>query len=261
MGFSGITGKVALVTGAAQGIGAAVVQMLAEQGAIVAAVDCNTFKLEQVVTQWNHNDLQVKAFSLDIGDSTAVQSTVQQIEQSLGAIDILVNVAGILRPASIATLSDDDWAATFNVNLNGLFYVSRAVVTYMAARNRGAIVTVGSNAAGVPRIDMAAYASSKAAAAMFTKCLALEYAKHHIRCNVVAPGSTDTDMQRMLWQDEHGAEQVIQGSLSTFKNGIPLGKIASPSDIADAVLFLVSDQAQHITMQELYIDGGATLGV
>lgn len=179
----------------------------------------------------------------------------------MGPIDILVNVAGVLRPGLIHSLSDEEWEATFSVNSTGVFNASRSVSKYMMDRRSGSIVTVGSNAAGVPRTSMAAYASSKAAAVMFTKCLGLELAEYNIRCNIVSPGSTETDMQWSLWADENGAEQVIKGSLETFKTGIPLKKLAKPSDIADAVLFLVSGQAGHITMHNLCVDGGATLGV
>jgi 2,3-dihydro-2,3-dihydroxybenzoate dehydrogenase len=131
----------------------------------------------------------------------------------------------------------------------------------MINRRRGSIVTVSSNAGHMPRTDMAAYASSKAAATMFTKCLGLELAQFGIRCNIVAPGSTNTEMLKLLWQDEKGEENVIKGSLETYKTGIPLHKIATPSDIAEAVLFLSSDKAGHITMNSLCVDGGATLGV
>lgn len=106
---------------------------------------------------------------------------------------------------------------------------------------------------------MAAYAASKAAAAMFTKCLGLELARSGVRCNVVAPGSTDTAMQRALWTGSDAGQRVIDGDPATYRTGIPLGRIAAPEDIADAVAFLASDRARHITMQELYVDGGATL--
>ncbi|MBW7461899.1 SDR family oxidoreductase, partial [Paenibacillus sepulcri] len=99
------------------------------------------------------------------------------------------------------------------------------------------------------------------AATMFTKCLGLELARHHIRCNIVSPGSTETAMQWSLWPDESGGEAVIAGSLESFRVGIPLQKLAETSDIADAVLFLASDRARHITMQDLRVDGGAALGV
>jgi len=110
---------------------------------------------------------------------------------------------------------------------------------------------------------MAAYAASKAAATMFTRCLGLELAEFGIRCNIVSPGSTDTDMQRALWPDDRSEAEavagVVRGSLPDFRVGIPLGRLAAPADIADAVLFLVSEQARHITMHDLYVDGGATL--
>ncbi|MGH8089238.1 MAG: SDR family oxidoreductase, partial [Stenotrophomonas sp.] len=133
------------------------------------------------------------------------------------------------------------------------------VVNRMVPRGRGAIVTIASNSAGTARTEMAAYAASKAAATMFTRCLGLELAPHGIRCNIVAPGSTLTPMQTGMWADADGAQRVIDGSLPTYKPGIPLRKLATPDDIAQAVMFLLSNQAGHITMSDLYVDGGATL--
>lgn len=260
MDSAGIRGKVALVTGAAQGIGEAVAQALAGLGAIVAAVDRNAAGLSGVVADLSASSLHAVAYPADVGDSSAVDEVVERIERELGPIEIVVNVAGLLRTGPIESLSDEDWKATFAVNVDGVFYVSRSVVRRMALRNSGSIVTVGSNASGVPRAQMSAYAASKAAATMFTKCLGLEYARHNIRCNIVSPGSTDTAMQRALWSSEDGAQAVIAGSPEAFRLGIPLGKLAMPSDIADAVIFLVSDRARHITMHDLCVDGGATLG-
>jgi 2,3-dihydro-2,3-dihydroxybenzoate dehydrogenase len=121
------------------------------------------------------------------------------------------------------------------------------------------IVTVASNAAGIPRMDMATYAAAKAAAAHFTRCLGLELAGAGIRCNVVSPGSTDTEMQRSLWTGGANMASTVAGSPEHYKTGIPLGRIADPADVADAVAFLVSDRARHITLHDLYVDGGATL--
>ncbi|KAF6603263.1 2,3-dihydro-2,3-dihydroxybenzoate dehydrogenase [Bacillus velezensis] len=257
----GMKGKTAVVTGAAQGIGEATALALAEQGVNVAAIDTNEDLLPGLTDRLRQKGVQAQGFAADVSDSAAVNDIIAAVERDMGPIEILANVAGVLRPGPVQSLSDEDWDHTFSVNTTGVFHVSRAVSRYMIERQKGAIVTVGSNAAGVPRASMAAYAASKAAAAMFTKCLGLELAAHHIRCNIVSPGSTETDMQRALWRDENGAQDVIRGSLDTYKTGIPLQKLAKPSDIANAVLFLASEQASHITMHDLCVDGGATLGV
>jgi 2,3-dihydro-2,3-dihydroxybenzoate dehydrogenase len=208
--------RIALVTGAAQGIGAAVVRALAERGARVAALDVNAEELNALTAE-----TQAVPFPADVRDSFEVDGAVDRIERELGPIDILVNVAGVLRMAPVTALSDEDWETTFAVNTTGVFNVSRAVARRMMPRRAGAVVTVGSNAAAVPRMQMAAYAASKAASTLFTKCLGLELAHHNIRCNVVSPGSTDTAMQRMLWTDETGPHAVIRGALDSYRLGIP----------------------------------------
>ncbi|QAT85734.1 2,3-dihydroxybenzoate-2,3-dehydrogenase [Corallococcus coralloides] len=250
----------AVVTGAAQGIGAAVARKLARTMP-VAVFDQNAAGLELLVAELRQQGLKATAFPVDVRDQDSIEDAIAYVDGKLGPIQVLANVAGILRMGSVLTQSDADWMSTFAVNTHGVFHVSRAVARHMVPRRSGAIVTVGSNAAGVPRMQMAAYAASKAASTMFTKCLGLELAEHGIRCNIVSPGSTDTAMQRGMWTDESGPVRVIQGSLDTYRTGIPLRRIATPEDIADAVVFLASDQARHITMHDLCIDGGATLGV
>ncbi|GAA0660884.1 2,3-dihydro-2,3-dihydroxybenzoate dehydrogenase [Kitasatospora atroaurantiaca] len=253
--------KVALVTGAAGGIGEAVVRALAERGVAVALVDRNADRLEQLAKELRNEGGRAEAFPADVTDSADVEAVIDGVEQQLGPIDYLVNGAGVLRLGQARALTDQDWATTFAVNTTGVFFVSRAVVNRMVARgSRGAIVTVASNAAGTARVDMSAYSASKAAATMFTKCLGLEVSKFGIRCNVVAPGSTDTPMLTALWEDNSAAQASIEGVASAFRVGIPLGRIAQPAHIADAVLFLLSDQAAHITMHDLTVDGGAALG-
>ncbi|MER0245854.1 2,3-dihydro-2,3-dihydroxybenzoate dehydrogenase [Streptomyces sp. HSW2009] len=251
-----LSGRIALVTGAGQGIGEAVARMLADQGAKVAAVDRNA---EGVTALAKDYGAGIEAHTADVTDSAAVESLVATVEETTGPIDVLVNVAGVLRPAPVAELTDQDWDETFAVNTTGVFHTCRAVTRRMSERRRGSVVTVGSNAAGVPRTSMAAYAASKAAATMFTKCLGLELARSGVRCNVVSPGSTDTAMQRQLWTDPQAPLRVIDGDPASYRVGIPLGRIAEPADIAEAVAFLVSDRARHITMHDLYVDGGATL--
>ncbi|MGY0464683.1 2,3-dihydro-2,3-dihydroxybenzoate dehydrogenase [Kitasatospora sp. cg17-2] len=269
---SELAGAVAMVTGAGQGIGAAVTRALVAAGAVVAAADRNPGPLAELADELSARPVEnapggaasggpVHPYLLDVSDAAAVESTVELMESQLGPIGILVNVAGILRVAPAVELTDQDWADSFAVNTTGVFHTTRAIGRRMAERGGGAIVTVGSNAAGVPRTGMAAYAASKAAATMYTRCLGLELGRSGVRCNIVSPGSTDTEMQRGLWGDDAAAAErrVVDGDPTSYRVGIPLGRIARPADIAEAVTFLVSDRARHITMHDLYVDGGATL--
>jgi 2,3-dihydro-2,3-dihydroxybenzoate dehydrogenase len=244
----------AFVTGAGAGIGRAVAVAFALEGVQVAAVDRDPEGIEKLAAEYD----TIRAYVADVSDAAQVDAAVEAAETELGPIQILANVAGILRTGPVVDCSDEDWADIFAVNAGGVFHTSRAVARRMTGRRGGVIVTVSSNAAGVPRSGMAAYAASKAAATHFTKSLGLELAEYGIRCNVVAPGSTDTAMQRALWTGD-GPGPVIFGDPAAFRTGIPLGRIAEPEDIADAVLFLASDRARHITMHDLYVDGGATL--
>lgn len=252
----------ALVTGAGQGIGAAVARLLAERGARVAAVDQRAEGITLLAKEAAEG--RISAHPADVTEPAGVESLVADVEETVGPLTVLVNVAGVLHTAPVVEYADTDWAHTFDVNATGVFHTSRAVARRMQPRRSGVIVTVGSNAAGVPRTGMAAYAASKAAAAMFTKCLGLELAGSGVRCNVVSPGSTDTPMQRALWPEQHPSgdtapDAVLEGDPGSYRTGIPLGRIADPVDIAEAVAFLVSDRARHITLHDLYVDGGATL--
>ncbi|MCM2476479.1 2,3-dihydro-2,3-dihydroxybenzoate dehydrogenase [Rhizobium sp. CG5] len=253
MQLTGFEGKTALVTGAGGGIGLAVVKLLLAMGVTVAATDVETAALAALDAE------RLLVHRLDVCDGAAVDRFVDGIARDWGHVDFGVNVAGVLQTTSVVETSEAVWNRVIAINATGVFLVSRALARSMIAQGSGAIVTVGSNAAGIPRQNMAAYAASKAAATMFTRCLGLELGPHGIRCNIVAPGSTLTPMQTGMWADDSGAEAVIEGSLKTYRTGIPLRKLAMPDDIAQAVVFLLSDQACHITMADLYVDGGATL--
>jgi len=254
---SEFTGQCVLITGAASGIGAELARRLLAERAQVIALDANADGLNTLKQDFPQTPLWTQ--TVDVSDSAAVNAAIEAGEQQLGPIDKLACVAGILQMGQITELSDEQWARTFAVNTNGIFHVCRKVAQGMLARGRGAIVNVSSNAAATPRAAMGAYAASKAAVSALSRCLGLELAPHGIRVNIVSPGSTDTAMQQAMWQQGSSRETVITGSAAQFRLGIPLQKIATPAEIADAILFLLSDHASHITLHDLRVDGGATL--
>jgi 2,3-dihydro-2,3-dihydroxybenzoate dehydrogenase len=176
----------------------------------------------------------------------------------MGGCSALVNVAGILRPSRIADISADDIRAMLDVNVLGVLHTLQGFAEQLVD-NRGAVVTVASNAAGTPRTSLGAYGATKAAATMLTHSFALENAASGVRGNVVQPGSTRTPMLESLWSSPADEQATLRGDLTAHRLGIPLGRIAEPTDIAATVAFLLSDDARHITLQELYVDGGATL--
>lgn len=253
-------GQVAVVTGAAGGIGQVVARRAAELGATVACLDHDAAALEVTVRDLVRTGLAAVAIACDVTDARQVEAAVDTVESTVGPVELLVNVAGVLRAGPLLGCSDRDWEQTFAVNTTGVFHCLRAAGRRMAARRRGAIVTVTSNSARVPRMNMAAYGASKAASGYLTRALGLELAALGIRCNVVNPGSTDSPMLRVLWSAGGGSSTgTLDGEPAAYRVGVPLRKLATPDDIADAVCFLLSDRADHITMQELTVDGGAAL--
>ena len=250
-------GEHVLVTGAAGGIGAALVRRLLEQGALVTALDLDATALDALQTHADPG--QLLARTVDVSDSAAVNAAVAAAENALGPIDRLACVAGVLQMGRVVDLDDAQWTRTLAINAGGVFNTCRAVSLRMMQRRRGAIVNVSSNAATTPRAAMAAYAASKAAVTQLSRCLALELAEYGIRCNIVSPGSTDTGMQRAMWRQGSSLEAVIAGHAPSHRLGIPLGKIATPDDVVESILFLLSERASHITLHDLRVDGGATL--
>ncbi|WP_259236585.1 2,3-dihydro-2,3-dihydroxybenzoate dehydrogenase [Aeromonas sp. BIGb0445] len=242
------SGKRVWVTGAGRGIGYEVAQQFVAAGAEVIGLD----------QAFPHADYPFATRELDIRDSQAVNACCERLLAD-GGLDVLVNGAGVLRLGPTEALSDSDWDDCIGVNASGVFYLLRALVPHFKAQRRGAIVTIGSNAAHVPRMQMAAYCASKAAVTSLTQTVGLELATFGVRVNLVSPGSTDTEMLRGMLPDEGAMARTIKGLPDQFKLGIPLNKIATPREIANTVLFLASDLASHITMQDLVVDGGATL--
>lgn len=242
------SGKRVWVTGAGRGIGREVAEQFVAAGAAVVGLDL----------AFPEADYPYAARLLDIGDAAAVNACCTALLAD-GGLDVLVNGAGVLRLGPTENLSDQDWHDCMTVNASGVFYLLRALVPHFKAQRRGAIVTIGSNAAHVPRMQMAAYCASKAAVTSLTQTVGLELAPFGVRVNLVSPGSTDTPMLRGMLPDEGAMARTIAGLPDQFKLGIPLRKIATPAEIANTVLFLASDLASHITLQDLVVDGGATL--
>lgn len=250
--------KTVWVTGANQGIGEAIAALFVKLGAKVIGIDQQfSGQLDPMLKQYSD---RFKAITLDIANADAVKATCQELLNQGERIDVLVNVAGILRMGQVDELSSEDWQQSLAVNVSGPFHLMQALIPTLKRQGHGNIVSVSSNANHMPRIAMAAYSASKAALTNLTMVAGLELAQYGIRCNVVSPGSTQTPMQWSMWQDQHGEANTIKGNPEQFKPGIPLQKLALPQDIAQTVVFLASAQANHITLQDIVIDGGATLG-
>lgn len=243
------SGQHVWVTGAGQGIGYRTALTFAEAGAVVVGLDL----------RFAENDYPFRTQLLDITDAGQVERVCRDLFTEQPRLDVLVNGAGILRMGATDSLALADWQDCLAVNAGGAFNVFRHTLPVFRAQRAGAIVSVASNAAHVPRLGMSAYCASKAALRSLCLTVGLEMAPFGVRCNLVSPGSTDTPMQRALWQTDQAEQQTIAGFPDQFKLGIPLGKIGRAQEVADAILFLASRHASHITMQDIVIDGGATL--
>lgn len=254
MRLTGFQGASAFVTGAAGGIGRAVVEALLEAGARVMATDSMDAKAAEGV------DPRAVWRVLDVRDRARACDLLAEAAALHGPVTLAVHAAGVLSTDGVLAITAGGWQHLADINIGGTLNMLSELGGAMIPQARGAIVVIGSNAGGVPRLGIGPYGATKAAAAMLTRCAGLELAGRGIRCNIVAPGSTLTPMQTGMWQDpQDGAARVIAGDAARFRAGIPLGKLASPQDIAQAAMFLLSDQAGHVTMADLYVDGGATL--
>ncbi|EDI7705776.1 2,3-dihydro-2,3-dihydroxybenzoate dehydrogenase [Salmonella enterica] len=242
--------KTVWVTGAGKGIGYATALAFVDAGARVIGFD----------REFTQESYPFATEVMDVADAAQVAQVCQRVLQKTPRLDVLVNAAGILRIGATDALSVDDWQQTFAVNVGGAFNLFSQTMAQFRRQQGGAIVTVASDAAHTPRIGMSAYGASKAALKSLALTVGLELAGCGVRCNVVSPGSTDTDMQRTLWVSEDAEQQRIRGFGEQFKLGIPLGKIARPQEIANTILFIASDLASHITLQDIVVDGGSTLG-
>lgn len=251
-----------VVTGAARGIGAAIAKQLLQQGYQVVGIDQQENPENWEITQQLQGSgiSRWQSFQQDI---TEKESTKLLLNQILKQYDVtgLVNAAGVLIMRSMLEAKTEDWENLFAVNVMAPIAISQQLAKHFCEKKQGSIVTISSNSSRVPRMQLGMYATTKAALSHYCRNLALEIAPHQVRLNIVSPGSTLTQMQQQLWTDNTPPPAVIDGDLNQYRTGIPLRKLAQPEDIANTVSFLLSDQAAQITMQEIVVDGGATLGV
>lgn len=251
-----VQGGTVVVTGAASGIGRAVAQLLADAGVATLLIDRNANELEATAAGLRaaHPAVEVRAAAADVTDAAAIAGLLD--DASIGAVGGLAHCAGVLATGPLLDADPGDVLETIRVNAVGSLVMMQAVGRRLrVGGSGGSMVVVGSNAGDTARIGIGAYGASKAAAHQLAHNLGLELAADQIRVNVVAPGSTDTPMQLATHADPAVA---IEGDLVRHRLGIPLGRIASPRDIAEVVVFLLSPRARHVTMQTITVDGGAT---
>jgi 2,3-dihydro-2,3-dihydroxybenzoate dehydrogenase len=252
--------KTAIVTGASQGIGKAIALALLADGVRVIALGRSAARLAALADEAGAAAGRLETAALDLSDHTGFQALLGPWIDRFGGIDHLVNAAGVLEAVRLLDAPADALRRVTATNFLDTLELTLPVARHMAARRQGSIVTIGSNAGTTPRVGLGAYPASKAAIIQAMKCLGLELAEHGVRCNIVSPGSTNTEMQRQTQAATRGLEGVLNGDPATWRLGIPLRRMAEVGDVADLVLFLLSDRARHITMENIVIDGGATLG-
>ncbi|GAA3225367.1 2,3-dihydro-2,3-dihydroxybenzoate dehydrogenase [Pseudonocardia petroleophila] len=253
-----LAGRTAAVTGGGRGIGAAIAAALAREGATVAVIDKDAEGAERTAAGLGGVAVAVAA---DLTDAEQAERAVQDVVDAVGAPDVFVNNAGILRAGDLTTSPVEDWDAQFAVNTRAAYLSVRAASRHMRERAAGgSIVVVTSNCADTPRMDLGAYCASKAATDMMARCLALELAGAGIRVNSLCPGSCDTELQREQWRRLGiGPERQIAGDPATFRTGIPMGRLTTPEDVADLAVVLASDATRFVTGQSWHVDGGQTL--
>ena len=241
-----LAGKVALVTGAAQGIGRAIALLLARNGADIVVSDINLEKAEETAKEIRAIGPKAMAIKVDVSNLGDVERMVEGILEKLAKIDILVNNAGITRDKLILRMTEEDWDAVLGVNLKGTFNCTKAVIRHMAKQRSGKIVNIASVVGEMGNAGQANYSASKAGVIGLTKTIAREYAQRGINVNAIAPGYIETPM----------TEALPGKAKEELKKLIPMERLGKPEDVAEAVLFLVSEESNYITGQVLNVNGG-----
>jgi 3-oxoacyl-[acyl-carrier protein] reductase len=248
-----LDGKVAIVTGAARGIGEAVALKLAEHGAHIAFTyvsDSSADKAAALEAKIQALGVKAKAYQSNAGDYAACESLVNDVIAHFGTVDVLVNNAGISKDNLLMRMTPEQWNDVIQVNLTGVFNMTKQVIRPMMKARQGSIINMSSVIGEMGNAGQASYAASKAGVIGFTKSVAKELGSRNIRCNAIAPGFVETDMTQYLKEGE---------AADKYKAGIPLGRFASAEDIANVTLFLASDMSSYVTGQVLSACGGLNI--
>ena len=245
-----LQGKVAVITGGAQGIGRAITLGMAREGAKVVVADLQADKAESVAKEARALGAEALALEVNVASEPSVMRLAEETFKRFGRVDILVNDAGVYLRSPVVSKTEEDWERTFNINLGGNFLCARAFVPAMRKQKSGRIISIASSIAHTGAKEFADYAASKAAIIGFVKALARELGPDGITVNAICPGSANTDMPR-----RHRSEEEVMARL----RATPLGHVLEPEDIAGSVLFLASDAASYITGQAYNVNCGTVM--
>ncbi len=243
-----LSGKTALITGSSRGIGFAIAEGLGEAGTTIVANGIDEQRLNKAVKKLAEKGIKAYGYAFDVTKSEQIEQKIQAIEKEVGPIDILVNNAGIIIRHSLEDFDEDDWQRIMDVNLTGIFLVSKCVVKSMIKRKSGKIINICSMQSELARPTIAAYAASKGGVKMLTRSMATEWGKYNIQVNGLGPGYIITDITKPLVEDKNFNSWLCGRT--------PAGRWGNPSDLVGGAIFLASKASDYVNGHILYIDGG-----
>jgi gluconate 5-dehydrogenase len=248
-----LSGRVALVAGGGGGLGQAIARGLAEWGAGLVIADLDLGRAEAVAREITKRSGSARALAVDVTGPDSVRSLVEGVMAVERRIDVLVNAAGVLAVAPAVDLSPESWRKVLDVNLTGVFLLSRAVGAVMLGQGRGKVINIASVSSTVANPGYAAYAASKGGVAQLTRVLGLEWCRHGIQVNAIGPAFTETDLTRPYLAGDDARRRLVQAK-------IPAGRLGEPADLVGVAIFLASSASDFVVGQMIYVDGGRTLG-